>query len=130
MKKSIFLLFLLYSVGSFGQKCSFKGQLLDSINYPVYDASITAFDSKNKSLGFVFSDENGNFEFALPCEKIKFEINHISFSKRVETIDVKTENFKKIILTNEMVSLKDVIAKGRIPVQIKGDTIEYDAQSF
>ncbi|MGQ2144084.1 hypothetical protein [Ornithobacterium rhinotracheale] len=130
MKKSIFLLFLLYFVGSFGQKCSFKGQLLDSINYPVYDASITAFDSKNKSLGFVFSDENGNFEFALPCEKIKFEINHISFSKRVETIDVKTENFKKIILTNEVVSLKDVIAKGRIPVQIKGDTIEYDAQSF
>lgn len=132
MKKKLLLSFFILSVISYAQEeCNYRGMLLDSLQLPVFDASITAFDSENNSAGFTFSDKNGEFELKMKCnQKYEIEVEHIEFESKLIKVDLLKSIREKIILTRSVVQLEDVVAKGRVPIRVKGDTIEYDADSF
>ncbi|MBV7441550.1 TonB-dependent receptor [Weeksellaceae bacterium TAE3-ERU29] len=129
--KLLFLSLILFIKLGFSQEiCTYKGMIL-SADLPVYDASVTAFDEKNKSVGYVFSDNQGEFELKMPCgKKYELEIEHVNYKSKVVKVNLDKSKREKITLEQDAVNLKEIVAKGRIPIQIKGDTIEYDAKSF
>lgn len=129
-----FAVSLLFFMGtnSFGQEtCKLRGEVRDSIGMPVYDASISAFNSKNEGVGFTFTDVDGYFTLDMPCEETyDVEVEHFdykSFEEKVNLTKSKTVNFR---LTQSVVSLKEAVIEARKPITIKGDTIEYDAGAF
>ncbi|MGI9526752.1 MAG: outer membrane beta-barrel protein [Weeksellaceae bacterium] len=132
MKKFLFLSFFICSLISYGQEnCTYRAMILDSLNLPVYDASITAFDENDNSAGYTFSDNQGEFKLEMPCGKsYELEIEHLSYKPLVHKVNLDKSKREKITLKQSTVQLKDVIAKGRVPIKMKGDTIEYDADSF
>ncbi|MDO5655862.1 MAG: outer membrane beta-barrel protein [Flavobacteriaceae bacterium] len=123
---------LLCSVNMSAQEnCNFRGMIVDSLSLPVFDASISAFDENNKSAGFTFSDKEGEFKLDLQCGKTyEIEIEHIAFEQKIIRIELDKSRRERIDLKSSKIALKDVVAQGRMPITIKGDTIEYDADSF
>lgn len=113
------------------EQCTYRAMVLDSLDMPVYDASITAFDENNQSAGYTFSDNQGEFKLEMPCGKsYELEIEHISYEPLTYSVKLDQSKREKIVLKSSTVQLKDVIAQGRVPIKMKGDTIEYDADSF
>lgn len=117
---------------SFAQeKCKFQAMVTDSLNLPIHDASIVAYNTENKSQGYAFSDKKGEFTLELPCnQSYELEIEHMNYKSKVYTVKMDKSKRETIVLKPNTVNLKEIIAKGRVPVIVKGDTIEYDAQSF
>ena len=72
--------FLLSTFLSAQETCKLRGEVRDSIGFPVFDASVSAFNSKNEGLGFTFTDIEGNFVLHLPCnESYDIEVEHIDY---------------------------------------------------
>lgn len=113
------------------EKCTYRGMVLDSLQFPVFDASISAFGKDNKSAGFTFSDKEGEFKLEMNCgESYEIEIEHVNYEPLLIQVDLTKNIRQEIYLSNSTVKLKDVVAQGRVPIKMKGDTIEYDADSF
>ncbi|QTV04544.1 TonB-dependent receptor [Faecalibacter bovis] len=134
MKNLLYFFFLQFAmVTSFAQDCKLKGTILDENGIPVTDASVSAFDSNNEGKGFVFTNNDGEFEFTLPCNQAyEIEIEQPGFETLVKKIELngnKTEKIK-LIKGGETISLQETIVKAQQAIKIKGDTIEYDADSF
>lgn len=52
-----FIVFILTSGFLHSQEqCTYRGMVMDSLQFPVFDVSISVFDENNKSAGFTFSD--------------------------------------------------------------------------
>ncbi|MEG0187325.1 MAG: carboxypeptidase-like regulatory domain-containing protein, partial [Algoriella sp.] len=133
MKKLLYLfLFIASTQNIFAQECKLKGMVADENGIPVTDASVSIFDSKNEGKGFIFTSNVGEFEFKLPCgQKYDVEIEQAGYETYVENVDL-TENInKKIKLAKgKEISLKETIVKAQQAIKVKGDTIEFDADSF
>ena len=132
-KTHFYFLFLILSFNflSAQEKCNYRGMVLDSLQFPIYDASISAFDENNKSAGFTFSDKEGEFKLEMDCGKnYEIEIEHVNYEPLLRKITLNKNMREEIILQNSSIKLQDIVAQGRIPIKVKGDTIEYDADSF
>lgn len=135
MRNSYLLLFVFFgtlsSVLIAQEKCKLKGEVRDSLSLPVFDASVSVFNSKNEGAGFAFTDNEGFFSLELPCnENYEVEIEHFdyeSFSQDVKLDKTKTLKFK---LKKTAITLEQAVINAKKPITIKGDTIEYDADSF
>jgi len=117
---------------SFAQECKLKGTISDENGISITDASVSIFDSKNEGKGFVFTSNVGEFEFKLPCgDKYDIEIEQPGFEPLTENVDL-TENVNKKIKLKKgsQISLQETIVKAQQAIKVKGDTIEYDADSF
>lgn len=114
------------------QECKLKGIVQDQNGIPVTDATVSAFDKNNEGKGFVFTSNQGEFEITLPCnETYEIEIDQPGFEmfvKKIELDKTKTERIK--LIKGETISLQETIIKAQQAIKIKGDTIEYDADSF
>ncbi|MGQ1944874.1 outer membrane beta-barrel protein [Ornithobacterium rhinotracheale] len=133
MKKTFLFFVLLSSFWAMAQEqtCTYRGILLDSLSLPVIDASISAFDAKNQSAGYTFSDKNGEFKLDMPCgKKYELEIEHLNYKSKIVKVDLQKSMREKIQMATSSVGLKEIVAQGVQPITIKGDTIEYDAASF
>ena len=133
MKKILYLfLFITSTPFAFAQECKLKGMVADENGIPVTDASVSIFDSKNEGKGFIFTSNVGEFEFKLACgEKYDIEIEQPGFETYVENVDLKENVNKKIKLAKgKEISLKETIVKAQQAIKVKGDTIEFDADSF
>lgn len=124
--------FLLLSVQSFAQeKCKLRGEIKDSLGLPIFDASISAFNSKNEGVAFTFSDIEGNFVLEIPCQNTyDIEVEHINYESYTEKITIDKSRSVRFKLKEAIVSLEEAVIRAKQPITIKGDTIEYDADSF
>ncbi len=64
MNNRIYLsfLFLLLSQLILAQEiCKLRGEVRDSLGLPIYDAAVSAFNSKNEGVDFTFTDVEGAF---------------------------------------------------------------------
>ncbi len=113
------------------QQCKFRGMVVDSLDIPIYDASISAFNENNEGVGYTFSDKEGEFMLELPCDKkYELEVEHLSYNSLVYKVNLDKSKRERIEMSPNKVNLKEIIAQGRVPIKVKGDTIEYDADSF
>ncbi len=127
-----FSVIVLFSITSFAQEsCKLRGEIRDSIGLPVFDASVSAFNSKNEGAGFTFTDTDGYFVLDLPCgENYDVEVEHIDFESYSENITVDKSKSVKLKMKRGAISLQEAVIKAKQPITVKGDTIEYDADSF
>lgn len=135
MKKIFFLFltfFFLFSSVSFAQEnCKLRGEVRDSLNLPVFDASISVFNSKNEGAGFAFTDTEGFFSIDLPCnENYDVEIEHYDYESFEQSVQLDRSKAFKFNLKESRVTLEQAVINARKPITVKGDTIEYDADSF
>lgn len=135
MRKIILIIFntlLLNQIYS-QDKCNFKGVVVDSLENGIYDVSIIAYDTSGKGVGFGYTDKNGYFSVSLPCKKkFEFHFEHFDYSSIVIPVDTieNDEESKKFVLSNNKNVLEEVLINARIPIKVKGDTLEFDAASF
>jgi hypothetical protein len=135
MRKRLFLFSIfcfLFSSLSFAQDgCKLRGEVRDSLGLPVFDASVSAFNSKNEGAGFTFTDTEGYFVLELPCgETYDVEIEHIDFESYAENITLDKSKTVKFKMNRGAINLQEAVIKAKQPITVKGDTIEYDADSF
>lgn len=99
---------------------------------PLTNATIVLLNQDSILQYFVRANEDGNFEFKgiKPADYLlivsypKFEV----YSQPIE-LD-KNLNLKPILLSSRAHLIEEVVVKAKIPIRLKGDTIEYDAASF
>lgn len=134
MKKSFHLFsvfFLLCSVAFAQDKCKLRGEIKDSLGLPIFDASISAFNAKNEGVAFTFSDVEGNFVLEVPCQNTyDIEIEHIDYDSYSEKVNMDKSRSIRIKMKEAIVSLQEAVIRAKQPITVKGDTIEYDADSF
>lgn len=133
-KLSIRLLFSLLLLATFSnaqETCKLRGEIRDSIGFPVYDASISAFNSKSEGTGFTFTDVDGFFELDLPCgDTYDVEVEHYQYKSYSENVLVDKSKSVKFKLKDNTITLEQAVINAKKPITVKGDTIEYDADSF
>ncbi|MGB6083592.1 carboxypeptidase regulatory-like domain-containing protein [Moheibacter sp.] len=133
MKK--FLLFTLaifiFQLSSAQETCKLRGEIRDSIGLPVFDASVSAFNSKNEGVAFTFTDTEGGFVLELPCgETYDVEAEHIDFESYAQNINMDRSKSVNFRMKRAAISLQEAVIRAKQPITVKGDTIEYDADSF
>ena len=138
MKKFLFLsLFLISVQGALAQKFSIKGQVVDSTSNAMPSATVMLLNPSDSSLvNFALSNAQGFFEIKNVNRgsydlKISF-VGYATFIKRVEASgDSPTIETGQLQLQSQAKQLDEMVIMGeRVPVRIKGDTIEFNASSF
>jgi len=142
MKKFIILttaLLLLVIVlkGQNNRSIGITGKLVDTTGVSLPSATIVlvqAIDSVMQS--FTISNEDGNFTFKkIPEGNYILQISYLGYRNMSKAITVQSEgetmDLGEIILDQQNLFLDEVeIEVARIPIIIKQDTIEYNADSF
>jgi hypothetical protein len=118
-------------------KHTLSGKLTDDAGEPLPAATVMLLQEKDSILqSFALTEADGQFRFAdVPPGNYVLKamlLKHTTLTQRLQVGGEKAEidlgGFK---LTPESAKLEDVeITDERIPVRIKGDTIEYDAKAF
>lgn len=141
MKKfySLALSVIFLGLTSYAQKVSgvAKGTLQDSVSaIPLSDATISVVRSKDSSLiSFTVTSGSGYFEIKnIDAGTYNLLISYTGMQnfKRQFTISSthSTVDFGTIKLDRNYKSLDEIVVKDDAPVKIKGDTVEFRAESF
>ncbi|WP_247237307.1 outer membrane beta-barrel family protein [Telluribacter sp. SYSU D00476] len=142
MKKLSYLLpLLLYwlcapALAQTPAKVSIRGAAVDSASHPLDGATVMLLSGQDSSLvSFARSQSNGGFEFKnVDNRAYLLQITYVGLQKYTQPLDVQptpTLDLGTLHLLPVPKDLSEVLIKGeRAPVQIKQDTIEYNAGSF
>src|SRR5690625_2827845 len=137
MRKS-FILFLLLSISiTLHAQTSYniRGTVKDTVNYSFtqYTSVSILRASDSVLLSFTRADEDGHFILSVDSTGsylMLYENPRFASLVREVTITQPQTDLGMIPLTSRRVLLKEVVISGRKAVTIKGDTIEYAADSF
>jgi len=82
--------------------------------------------------GFSITDKDGLFVVNVAKNrKYSVKVSYMGYRAIIDTITVKEEDlYKKYVLKEDQQQLSGVEVKYEMPVQVKGDTIVYNADSF
>lgn len=138
--QKFFLAIFIFSFGFtsvFSQNKSIVGTVRDTFNVkPVVFASVSLIRKADSILvNHTRSNQQGKFQLQVKeAGKYILLIAHGSFADYVDDIEVKNEDTEKdlgsIGLFQRSQMLKEVIVKNAASIKIKGDTLEYLADSF
>ncbi|MEN5088974.1 outer membrane beta-barrel protein [Sphingobacterium faecium] len=134
MNRILFLVLFFCTTLSYGQS-SIKGKVLDKgENKPLMNASVILLSAQDSILKvFTRTNEEGNFSIQ-PLEKGNYRVL-VTYPKFELFSDLITVEDTKIDLHDIKISsrahvLEEVVITQKLPIKIKGDTIEYNAGSF
>lgn len=116
---------------------SVKGKLVDSLTkLPIADATVSAMNSKDSSLAtFTLSNKQGMFEInGLAAADYLLIISHSSYDPISKPFSVsateKTINLGNIYPGTGGKSLENVTITASVPIQVKEDTVQFNASAF
>ena len=130
----LFMLLFCFSVYAHGQSSGIKGAITDEANVPLEMVSVALINSKDNSfLSYTTTDKNGAFFLNdIPKDTVVLQLNLLGFktySKNLiynkQLIDLKT-----IVLKEDIGLLDEVVITAIVPIQIKKDTVSFNASSF
>ncbi|TYA71756.1 carboxypeptidase-like regulatory domain-containing protein [Seonamhaeicola marinus] len=131
----ILLFFLcLFAVSNGQSKAPIRGNVVDESNTPIEFVSIALLKHKDSSLvNYTISDIKGDFSFSeAPKDSLIIQLSYMGFetySKHIlytnAPIDLKTITLKESPNVLDAVTISAVV-----PVQVKKDTVAYNASSF
>ncbi|UIR56148.1 TonB-dependent receptor [Sphingobacterium sp. SRCM116780] len=134
MKRVFFLLLFFYTSLGFSQT-SIKGKVLDKgESKPLINATVILLTAQDSILkAFTRTNEEGNFtlqsiekgSYLVLITYPKFELH----SENITVADTKID-LKDIRINSRANVLEEVVITQKLPIKIKGDTIEYNAASF
>ena len=134
MKRQLLFIFFLFLATIGHGQSGITGKVVDKSDHkPLVNASIVILNQDSILKHFTRANENGRFEiknidkgdYLMLVTYPKFEI--ISKPLKIEDKDIKLEDIE---VNSQMNLIEEVVVTQRIPIRIKGDTIEYDAASF
>ena len=136
--KGIFTTFsLLVLFSAFGQSSVIKGTISDTINKkPLINAVITLLSAKDSILQqFTRSDVEGNFKLsAAKKSDYIIMVNYPGFADYMYPLALTTDSIfdlSTLPMTSKKHLLEDVVIRQKIAaIRMRGDTIEYNADSF
>jgi len=132
LKKIVFLLAFI-SVNVYGQQVKFYGLVQDSIGNKLSSASVVVARLQDQAFqGFSITDSDGVFLVNVAKNrKYSVKVSYMGYRAVIDTIAVQdTEVYKKYVLKEDKQQLSGVEVKYEMPVQVKGDTLIYNADSF
>lgn len=119
------------------QNNTVKGSVVDTTNTPLTSATVMVLQAADSSLvSFGLTDGQGKFEISgVPKGDFKLQLTYIGYAIYQESFSFadnrQTKDFGVIELLSESSLIDEVTVVGeRNPVQIKKDTIEFNAGSF
>jgi hypothetical protein len=121
---------------SITQSASIKGTVTDTVEKKNISNVVIAVIRKTDSVlvKFIRSDKDGKFNLHnLPPGKMILQLSHPAFADYVDTMTlspVSAIDFAGIFLTPKSKILEEVFVKQNMAIRLKGDTIEYKADSF
>ena len=129
------LLFTILPIISFSQNVKFEGTVKDTLGNPLEMANVIAFKKGTKFLqSYSITDSKGNYRLTLEQDQeYTFKVSYLGFdTKNIDiTLDSTSTSLEKhIILKESRESLGEVELTYEMPVQIIGDTIVYNTDSF
>lgn len=135
MKLSIlFLLCFLASIGM-SQNTTLSGSIQDEEEQPISGATVVLLNPADSVLQhFAITNPEGQFELKAPGnDRFLMQISYLGFQTYYQQIETNEDviDAGTIILVPEQKLLEEVVVtEDRLPIRIKGDTIEYDAGAF
>lgn len=132
---TLVLLFTILPIISISQNVRFEGTVKDSLGNPLEMANVIAFKKGTNFLqSYSITDSKGNYRLTLEQgQEYTFKVSYLGYDTR--NIDISIDNIssnleKHIILKESNESLSEVELIYEMPVQILGDTIVYNTDSF
>lgn len=119
-----------------GQKATITGILIDEENLPLPGATVMLLDSKDSTLiHFTASDADGKFTFknvAAPPYLLNSNfMGLVPVYQEIPASDITSIQLDTIKMLTETTYLKEVNVKAdHLPIQISGDTIDYNPDAF
>ncbi|WP_164111204.1 MULTISPECIES: outer membrane beta-barrel protein [Sphingobacterium] len=134
MKRILLSLFILTTTNIVYGQHTLSGKIIDkSDNKPLTNASIVLLDQDSIMRHFTRADEDGKFLFkTLADSTYIFIVSYPKFelvSRKIK-LDNQISNLPPIALSSQENLIEEVVIQQRLPIRIKGDTLEYDAGSF
>lgn len=128
-----FLIVLLTTMSLQGQTVC-KGTVVSEWDEPIPNASVLIKNNEDHILQFGFTNEQGVFNIQIEDEGILVvEVNKMGFVKEQQPLTVtkdKKEYELSFILYESMELLEDLVIEIDNPIQLRGDTLVYDAKAF
>ena len=130
------ILFLAFGSGLFSQSFSIKGTLTDESGIPLPSATVLLLNASDSVMvNYALSDNNGNFEMRNNARKnylIRFSyMGYATLTLEIEPPESNILDLNGIELPSQAHILQEVtVQQERIPMRVRGDTIEYDALAF
>jgi hypothetical protein len=132
---SLTCLLLLFLSSAWSQSTSIKGTVTDTIDKKNLSDAVVAVLGKKDSvlIKFVRTDKAGNFLIKqLPQDSLVIQVTHPDFADYVDILKPGSAelNLGFIQMTPKSKLLEEVFVRSNRAIVIKGDTIEYKADSF
>lgn len=134
--KLFFLTIISFSFGFnvFGQNYGIKGTVTDEFKTPLEMVSVAVLSPKDSTfLSYTTTDIKGFFHLNdIPKDSILVQFNLLGFSPFSKKIVYKNKliDLKTIVLKEDISSLDEIIIAAVVPIQIKKDTVSFNANSF
>ncbi len=130
-----FILSFIFSVfftGIFNVRGQITGYVFDTNNKSITFGNVI-LKVKDEIITYTITDDKGFFLLDVK-KKGAYSLVFSSLGFKTKTIDIKVleknQKIKKIILTEDIFELKEVIIKANIPISIKKDTITFKTKHF
>ena len=125
---------LLIAFKSNAQQTNITGKVTDTLNNPLPYASVALLKPIDSTLiNFAITEENGEFTLVdNDSGKFLLQVYLSGFSAYFTDIEIKNKSIElpTIKLVENIQSLDEITISAVIPVQIKRDTVAYNANSF
>ncbi len=121
---------------TYSQQAAITGSVFDTANQKKLQyAVVTLLNPADSSIiTFTRTDKDGNFSLSgLSAGKFSIMISYPSFADYVDEVQLQSgavASLGTISLTNKSVLLKEIIIRQNNAMRLKGDTLEYTADSF
>jgi len=134
MRLLFLLSLLIISTTAAGQTVAVTGKLVDTAGGPVSYATVSLLDPADSTLRFFdISDESGAFRIMqVVPDSFLLQIGAMEFATSYRPLMVAgSTNLGQITMETRSQLLGEVVVKSeRVPLLLKGDTVEYNAGAF
>lgn len=132
--KAILILLFCFSAELQSQSTGIKGVVVDETNIPLEMVSVALLNPKdNAFLSYTITDEKGMFLLKdIPKDTVLIQLNLLGFKTFSKKLIYKKKqiDLKNIVLKEDIAVLDEIVISAVIPIQIKKDTVSFNANSF
>lgn len=134
MPKTLITLFLLLTTVFLQAQTVCKGTVVSMAKVPISNASVLIKNAEDHILQFGFTNAQGSFSIQTENEgSFVVEVNKMGFEKQQQPITItKDKKEYNLLFTLEESTevLQDLVIEIDNPIQLRGDTLSYDAKAF
>lgn len=133
LKQPLFLTTFIFIFNlSFGQSTGIYGKVTNEQKEPLEFVSVALLKLKDSTLiNYTITDIKGDFKLnETPKDSLVLQLSYMGYQSHFEKIKNGTHDLKTITLQEDLKELDAITISAVIPMQVKKDTIAYNASSF